>query len=322
MGEHYQNHSIEIQDDADASAVILGSLGSCSAPIDNNWDQSSTSGTAYSEDVSLVGQSIKLSGDTFDLPKAFTHIGLTGRRLAEAVGPPAKVGLALYQARYLDSQLQAGSVHRRLRYALSYLRMGRISVSHQQSASVDFEAMAIYDGTNKPIIPETGVALPTLPGNPGRWTLGKVVISDGTESVTINCKTQLDIDFGVSAPTFGCESEPWDQGLNVSAIQPSINMTTFEIDKFQDVANQLQLAGLLNTNANSAYYLRKRLPGRAGFVPDATAEHIRLDISGSSAITNAHSGGPNQPATMGLQTVCASDGVNAPIVLTPNVPIV
>lgn len=302
---HYTNHSISIQDNADSSAVIIGSLTNVSAPNQQDIQYSETGGTYYPEHVSVASISPRSSFTSFDLPKLINKLGLIGATLTEGVGKP---GFAIYQAKYNNSVISAGSTHRRLRYALSYAKINRLSVSHRQDANVECEAMAIYDESSAPVLIETSQALPTLPSSPGRWTIGPATIN----SVPVNCITDLEVDFGVNATLFGCDSDIYDTHLNLDSIQPKIRFTVLDPEMFG--SSTVPLIGLASTHANCSIVLRKRLASQAGFVANATAEHIEITANGTLQVTEAHGASGNQRAQTTLELSCTWDGTNAPVI--------
>ena len=137
---HYKNHSIEIQDSADVSAVIVGSLSQVDLPIDSEVIKDETGGKSYPDQVSIVSQKPRMSFNTFDLPKVITAFGLAGRLLTKDTG---KVGIGAYQAQYSNGgTVVSGANHRRLSFALSHARINRLSVSHRQNAQAECEAGA------------------------------------------------------------------------------------------------------------------------------------------------------------------------------------
>lgn len=305
---HYTNHTIEIQDTADGSATILGSLTNVSAPNDSDVQYSETGGRYYPEHVSVAAIMPKMSASSFDLPKVIDYLGLPGAMLVEALGPPVKVGLAIYQAKYNDAELASGSVHRRLRFPKAYLMARRISVSHRNDAQIDIEGVAIYDGTNNPVLIETSQPLPTLPSSPGRWTIGDISVG----GVSIGCNVQVDIDFGVTATAFGCDSDTFDTKLNLDSIQPKITITSLDPENF--AAAKVPLLGLAGTHANTIIKLRKRNNGTAGFVDDATTVHITITADGILLVDDAHNATGNQRAQTTMTMHCKWDGTNAPFV--------
>lgn len=304
---HYTNHSISVQDTSDSAAVIVGSLVNASLPIDQEVQANATGGRYYPEQISVVSQKPRMSFTSYDIPKLVTAFGLIGRKLTEASG--TKPGIALYQAKYNDNALVSGSNHRRLRFPLSYNHISKISCSHRQDATAEAMSIALADGTNNPVVIEASQALPTLPATSGRWTLGAITIG----AYLLTCNVQLDIDFGITVEQFGCNSDIWDNHLNLDSIQPKISITALDVEGF--AAAGVPLVGLVGTHANTAIYLRKRAARGASFVANGTAEHIKITASGILLMTEAHNGQANQKAQSQLQMHCDYDGTNAPIVL-------
>ena len=302
---HYTNHSVSIQDTTDVSAVIVGSLTSASAPIEQEVQSNATAGRFYPEQISVVSQKPKIGFSSYDLPKVIDALGVTGRLLTEAVG--TKPGIALYQAKYNDSVISAGATHRRLQFPKSFAMIRRITCSHRQDAVIEAEALAIFDATNNPVVIGVSQALPTLPGSPGRWTLDAVVIG----GFTIDCNIQVDIDFGVTAPSFGCDSDIWDTHLNVDEIKPMISITSLDPESF--AAAKVPLIGKAGAHADCKITFRKRLESQAGYVASATAEHISITADGVMLVEDAHNATGNQRAQTMLKMHCRFDDTNAPL---------
>lgn len=304
---HYANHSISIQDNADTSASIVGSITQTSLPIDNEVLKDQTGGRVYPEQITIASQKPRMTFNTFDLPKIIDGLGLIGRLLQDGSGKP---GLALYQAKYNNGSVATGSVHRRLRFARSHARINRISVSHRQDAQAECEAVALWDGTNDPVQIEATQALPTLPSSPGRWTIGGLTVG----GIAIGCKTQVDIDFGIQVDAFSCDSSVWDDHFHINQIAPMITVTSLDPTNFASAA--VLLKGLIGTQANSTLYLKKRTASQASFVADATTEHIKITFAGVILPTDAHNASANQKAQSTFRIETAWDGTNAPLVFT------
>ena len=302
---HYTNHSISVQDNADSAAIIIGSLINASAPIENEVQSNATGGRYYPEQITIASQKPKFTFSTYDLPKVIDALGLIGRTVQDGVGKP---GVALYQAKYEDSALASGSVHRRLRFARSYSYISRISVSHRQDATADIESMALWDGSNAILQVEGTQALPTLPASSGRWTLHSVEVG----GVAIPCNIQVDFDFGISVDSFGCDSDLYDTELNINEIKPVISITSLDPTGFDSAA--VVLAGLVGAHTDTNFILRKRAAQGAGWVADATAEHISITASGVLLATDVHNAQANQRAQATFQMQCDFDGTNAPLV--------
>jgi len=299
---HYKTHTVEVQDNADSAAVIISSIPEASNVNDNTVQSDSVAGTYYPEQISTVGQKQMFRFSTFDLPKVIDAFGLIGRDVISGSG---KIGVCLYQAKYNNATISAGSTHRRLIFNKSYNMIRTISVSHRQDARAQCESMAIYDGTNAPLTFGETVALPALPASSGRWTIGAIEIG----GVAIPCNVQLDIDFGVSVESFGCDSDVWDTHLNLDDIKPRISITSLDPTIFT-ARGGMPLIGLAGTHANTALYLRKRVTsGLASFVADATAEHIKITTEGVVHVTEGINASGNQKGQTRLEMTCRFDGM-------------
>jgi len=304
---HYKNHTVEVQDNADGSALIISSIPEASNPNEVDVQSDSVAGTIYPEQISTVGQKQMFRFSTFDIPKVIDAFGLIGRDVVSGSG---KVGVALYQAKYNNATISAGSTHRRLIFNKSYNSIRTISVSHRQDARAQCESMAIYDGTNNPLAFGETVALPSVPASSGRWTIGAITIG----GVDIPCNVQLDIDFGINLESFGCDSDVWDTHLNLDDIKPKISITSLDPTIFK-ASSGVPLIGLQGTHANTAIYLRKRVTsGLASFVADVTAEHIKITAEGVVHVTEGINASGNQKGQTRLEMWCRFDGTNAPLV--------
>lgn len=302
---HYKNHSIVVQDTADSSSTIIGSITQISTPIDQEVLKEETGGRAYVDQISVVSQKPRCTFSTFDLPKVIAGFGLNGRLVAEAAGKP---GFAIMQAQYSNAGLVSGANHRRLRFPLSHNRINTISVSHRQDAQAECESVAIYDGTNDPIMIEASQALPTLPASPGRWTMHSLTVND----IVIGCKTQVDIDFGISVDAFGCDDDIWDTHFDVTQIAPMLTITSLDPANFADA--KVLLEGLVGTQADCSLILRERTAHQATYKANDASTHIEIAFAGVLLATDAHNASGNSKAQSTFRMEVAYDGTNAPFV--------
>lgn len=303
---HYKNHSIEIQDSTDLSAVIVGSLSQVDLPIDSEVIKDETGGKSYPDQISIVSQKPRLTFSTFDVTKAITAFGLGGRLLTDGTG---KVGIGMYQAQYSNGgSVVAGANHRRLAFALSHARINRLSVSHRQNAQAECEAVAIYDGTNDPVVIEVSQSLPTLPASSGRWTIASIDVGGNS----ISCNTQVDIDFGISVDSYGCDDDIWDTHLDVTQVHPTVTITSLNTQNFSD--SNVILEGLIGTHANSKIVLKERTASQATYKADNNSTHIEITFAGVIHATSAHSASGNSKAQASFKIDVDYDGTNAPFV--------
>jgi len=168
--------------------------------------------------------------------------------------------------------------------------------------------VAIWDGTNLPVLVEASQALPTLPASSGRWTIASVTFDE----IAISCLTQLDIDFGFSVDPFGCDSDVYDTHFHVNQIAPMINLTTLDPANF--AAAKVTLAGLIGAHTDVTIVLRKRTANQASFVADDDDEWIGITAAGVLLVTEAHNATGNQKAQASFRIETAFDGTNAPLV--------
>ena len=313
---HWKSWAIGLQNDGDVSEAYIGSITNVDTPIETNFDFSETAGLVYSEHVTVGQQIPRVNTASFNIKQLLDSIGVLGSIFEE--GSSSETGAAVYQARYNDLAIGTGSVHRRLRFRKAMATLGSLTCSHRGDASIDMMLHGLFDGTNNPIVPETAVALPTLPASGGRWTLADTTLTIGnsTFTVPVGCATELSLDFGIDVQSFGCDSEVYDSKLDIRSIRPSVRMTIFNLDLFQEAStSHIPLAGVDADHAQTTLRFRKRLNGQAGFVADGTAEHITMTLDGIFTIVNAHNATTNDVATMQIEGSLTWDGTNAPIIV-------
>lgn len=242
---------------------------------------------------------------TYDLANALDLLGLRGACMAGG----SSAGAEFYQLQLeACGTVKTGSNHRKIIMPNGLVVPRTLNVSHQQDATLDCEALAYYDGTNKPLIPTESIAAPTgLAGCP-RWTLGAITI----ESVTISGNLSVAIDFGNGAITDGGDSEPYDTHIQIPTVVPTIRIRTREVGKFK-TSSGIPLDGLHGTHANTEILLRKRAIGTAGFTTDA--DWIRFTADCVVSWDDGFNASGNSRGEAGLMLTCIDDGTNAPLVI-------
>ena len=306
---HFTNYAVIIADNegAPGDQVVIGSISNVSTPVDNDLQYSQTAGTFYPEHLSLASVNPRSTFTTFDVQKMLEYIGLIGDNFRDATGVPPTIGYGIYQAKY-DNGRRLATGHRLLRMPHVYGMNRQISVSHRQDATIDFEAMALWDKNNEPLAVDANVTLPALPASPGRWTLGGMQVG----GIYFECLTDMTIDFGISPTLFGCDSDIHETKLNLDSVQPSVTFTCLDVESFGPA--KALLDGLCGDHTDTIFYLRKRLDCGAGFQDDADPVHIRFTANGVLTISDAHSASGNQRAQIQYRLSCTWDGSNAPII--------
>lgn len=303
----YTGHSLLIHPDT-ASAVLLGGLTQVDAEVGTEVNSEEVAGSPYSQNTTIRAIKPKIMASTRDIVKAITACGLVGLTIKGATNP----GLEVWQALIENGVVKSGSFHKKIRMPEGRLMIRKISVSHQDDAQADLEAVALYDGTNLPFIPSaSNLALPGTPADPARYTLHSVSFG----GVSIPCVQSLDVDFGLTLDQFGCDSDVWDTHLLLSKIQPVITINTLRPGQFL-TSGGVPLFGLVGTHANTVIKLRKRATGASPFVADATAEHISITTAGLLSIDKAFAASGNKRGDISYRITSRFDGTNVPLVFS------
>ena len=186
----------------------------------------------------------------------------------------------------------------------------RLSCQNQQDALLDLDALLYSaDGAAHPISIGTGT-LPTLARDNIRHTLSSTSIA----GIDMGCVTSVDIDFGNSLLSRGCNSAIYDQHLEQPGIQTVITIVGLDAEKFG--ASGIPPDGKGGTKADTTIYLRKRDLSGIGFVAGATAEHIKIDAEGVAVVLN-HDGQGTTSSELTVQFTCQLDASgNAPLAIS------
>jgi hypothetical protein len=304
----FTGHSVNIHPDAAGSAVLMGGITQMDADIGTEINSEEVAGSPYAQNTTISAIKPKIMFSTRDIAKSITACGLIGLTIKGSTNP----GLVLWQAQIANGVVAAGSLHKNIRMPEGRLMIRKISVSHQEDAQADLEAVALYDGTNLPFIPSAAnQALPGVPADPARYTLHSVSVG----GVAIPCVQSLDIDFGLTLDQFGCDSDVWDTHLLLSKIQPIISIRTLRPSQFLTTGG-VPLFGLVGTHANTVIKLRKRATGASPFVADATAEHISITTAGLLSIDKAFSASGNKRGEIAYRITSRFDGTNVPLIFS------
>lgn len=262
-----------------------------------------TSGGIYRRFQSVVGQAPTAEFGTLAIASALTTLPSTGKSIADLAD-----GLSMYiQKHLIGGTRTAGSTHRKYVATAGIIVPRRLTVSHGGDASLSYDVIVLYDGSNDPLVFTDEVALPEDVGEE-RFTLGPVSLGD----VTLDHLRQFEIDFGLNAVTEGADSEIWDRYVSLETIEPSLTLRG--IDPEWVKAANIPLIGKSGTHANSTAYLRKRDHGGT-FVADVTAEHVKFTADGLITIEEAASGSGSGAVETSARMDLEYDGTNAPLVV-------
>jgi hypothetical protein len=209
-----------------------------------------------------------------------------------------------------DGISTTGNADRSLLISAGVVVPRRISCDHQGSATISYDVVVVKESGNDAIVLSDTATLPTIAADGLRWTLGSAKVGN----VALSNYTRLEIDLGNTVETRGVQSDVWDAYVEVRTHAPTITLTG--IDPTWFAAAAVPIDGLACTQANTIIYLRKRDTDGAGFVIDATAEHIKFSAAGIATVRQAFTGQAQRFTEHSIMITCMEDASsNDPIVV-------
>lgn len=285
------------------ASTMIGGITQYALPLGLEVKGEAASGALSPSLLSVVGYKPRASFSTLNIAAILDAISVLGASIA-ALG-----GLALYAQKRADGGTRAaGSVHRRFSFATGMILPTTLTCQHRGDASLGVDAMAIYDGTNEPLVITDGVAVPSAADESQRYGLGPFVIG----GVATGQVQSLSINFGLKASSEGADGDIQDSHCSIDSVTPSITIQGSNVLWLG--AGAIPLGGRVAIHSNTAFYLRKRAHGGT-YVADATAEHIKFTADGLAHIENAVSASGSGHAECSITIPLRYDGTNAPIVV-------
>jgi hypothetical protein len=286
-------------------ATVLGAVGRRGIRTGSEVRQEATSGEVYARFQALYAQNPMAEFGTKAIAAALAACGLTGTALTS--GAPF---IAYSQKQTEGGTRTSGSNHRTwtINEGLMYPR--RIVCEHQGDATIEYQVLATYDGTNEPVVVADSVALPATT-DAERFTIGAISLHDGTTAYALDHCRRIEIDLGIAAETVGADSDIWPTSCRIVEIQPSITISGIDSEWWK--STKIPLTGRNITHTSTKLYLRKRAAG-ATFVADVTAEHVKFTAAGLATI-DGFDGSGNALDEITLTMPLRYDGTNNPIVI-------
>ena len=222
----------------------------------------------------------------------------------------ADVGFGLWTLLKNDcGTIASGSVHRKMIIPNGLIVPRTLTVSQGQRASLSCEVFGIYDGTNDPIIVTASVAAPTGLTDLIGYHLGPTTVG-GVELTKI---TQISMDFGIDVQQEYDDGESFPRSLHIGKVQPTMTITTHDVEKFGTGAGKIPLRGLFGTHANTHTVLRKRDIGTAAFVTGAN--QAKFSMGGMVTARQVASASGNSPHSMEVMITSLDDQTNEMVVM-------
>lgn len=310
----YTPYAVRFHNSTMAAAVMLSAIRAQSIGIGNSITADTDAGSFYPQFLANVAQKPTADITSTDVAGALDLVGTEGWPISATNVRP---GLDFFQLSIdpTTGKPYTTSVHRRINIQRGIVVPQSLSVDHQADAQLTMRAVAIADPADTatigtaPVTPFASQAAPTGLGGGSRHTLGPTTIG----GVTLACNLRVEINFGLTVTSEGCSSDIHDASLFIQSSNPTIRISGKNLAKF--IAADIPLAGKGATHANTSIVLRKRIQTAAGFVANATAEHILITACGMAAWEQVHSATGNGRVEDVLLLTCRHDGTNTPIVV-------
>lgn len=295
----------------DATTGVLSGITEESVIFNNTLSNTITDGDVYSRFNSLANQKIAAKFGCIHIDQALNLCGLTGLRISATGG--MKTGMVLYRKKQAEGGARAtGNNHDTHTIKEGILVPRRLVAEHGGDAKIEYDALATWDKTNDPLVIATGVALPTNPNTPSRFSLAPISLGiDEAATLFTQCRN-LEVDFGLAANTEGADGDYWDTFARIAEAMPTITMRGVNKDWLS--ASKIPLTGANLTHAGCSILLMKRAQGGT-FVAGDVAEHILITCAGMATIEEPWNARGNAPGETTLKITMRYDGTNLPIVV-------
>lgn len=288
------------------SDTLIGGITDQNVELGTEVRRDRTSGQIYPEHQAIVSQKPGATFSTLQIARALDACGLLGTNILSTLN----AGLELFAQAWTDGSTPAGaSSHKKYTIRKGLMIPRTLTVDHQQDAVLSYQVLAVYDGTNNPVVLAENQSLPAGLVDDERFTLGKFTIA----GITTGQAIRLSIDFGVAAETQGGDSDTWDTRSRIVAVEPTITLRGNDLHWFKD-SGGIGILGASGTHANTILYLKRYQEGST-FVPDGTAEHIKFTAAGLAYIDTPFAQSGDTPAEIELMMPLKYDGTNVPITI-------
>lgn len=314
----FTSYGIRFHNASMAEAVLLSAISAQEVVTGTEVMNDVDAGSPYPQHVAINAQKPSATATTKDIAGGFDLLGSEGWPISAQPAPTARPGLDFFQLA-IDSTTGrpfTTSVHRRINIQRGIVVPTQLQVQHQQDAQLSMSAFAIADPSDTggigvlPVTSFAAEAAPTGLGGGSRHTLGTVDVG----GIELGCNLSVQIDFAVTVTSEGCNSDIHDAALYIASIQPVITIQGKNLAKFAG-SGAIPLIGKGAAHADTSIVLRKRLQTAAGFVADATAEHIEITAAGLAHWQTVHTAQGNQRVEDTLVITCRHDGTNVPVVI-------
>jgi len=262
--------------------------------------------------AAVMEQRPQIGFTTTSLQTALGAAGISGRFIDVTDGATYGELEAWFQKLAEGSTRAAGASHVKMIVNEGMLLPRTLSATQGQSASLRYDVIATYDGSNEPIAVSTA-AVSGTPGVSALWTLGPVVIN-GAE---VNGVVDLQVDFGIQEIVEGADGEVWPRYAAIMSRRPSIIFTTPDVGLF----GTLGLTGDAQGGTDSLVYLRQIAEGGTRTAIDGGG-HVKISVDEGMIYTESINGSHGQRVGTRVRITPTYDGTAAVLAITTNTDIV
>jgi hypothetical protein len=285
----------------------LGAITQVALPLNTQVGGEPTSGSLYTYWQGVVSQKPQCDFTTKAIAAALGICGMTGYN----IGATSSAMVVYAAKRQKGGTIAAGASHRKYTFNAGILVPRTLTVNHGEDATLSYQAVLAYDGTNAIILPVDAQALPAAEADAERFGLGPITI----ESILLKSVESLSIEFGITAEAEAAGGDIWPDYPGIKAILPVLTLRGMDPTWLASATVEtIPLGGTLVTHAATNIYLRKRLLGGT-YVADGTAEHIKLSAAGLATITNALNVDGTENGKCDLTMPMRFDGTNLPLLI-------
>ena len=288
--------------------TVVSGLTQLDLQTNPNVESESSSGTPFPQFAVITSQDPRIM---FATKQVGALLGVTG--LVGAVIDGTN-GMTAYFARLADNGIAAsGAVHRTYVASRGLLVPRRLQCAARSHVQVDAEALLYSsDGAAYPLAIADNVALPATTQNNILHTIGPITLGITGTVINPNCIQNVSIDFGNGAGAVGCGGDLYNTHIEQPRVAPVITLTGIDAAVFG--TGGVPPVGLPLAHTATKIFFRKRALSGIGFVPDGTAEHIKLTTNGI-AVVKSHTGQGTDKAQVTLEITTAWDGTIAPLTI-------
>lgn len=246
--------------------------------------------------VTIMGQSPVINFSSHALARCLAAVGVSGLALAS----PAEL---FWQAILIDGGREGTLKHFQMTVNAGLVVPRRISAQQGGLATITYDIICRYNGTNEPIVYTVDQTLAGSPTVDELFTIGKATIN----GVDLTGITGIDIDFGLQIVQQISDGDIWPTFVGImERSAPVISIITTDVVSM----NTFGLDGTAQGATDSLVYFRKKLAD-GGNVTDVTAEHIKFSIDAGIITVEQTGGGHPGPIECTVMITPVFDGTAA-----------